>query len=108
MLTIGYNTTPSPLVVDEAGFIIPGLFWGVIDTLDEQGRKEIESGRVLKASVDLLTELVASGDAHPDVAEVLAALEARKAAREAAEAMEKDELLEVVDPEQVDRIEPGG
>lgn len=106
MLTIGYNTTNTTLLVDEAGFQIEGQFWGVIDTQDPIGRVELDAGRVLKVGDNAFDGVDPSHPRFDDMSAVAAALADRKARREAAEQLEKDELLEQVD--NADQLPAGG
>lgn len=108
MLTIGFNHTDTPLVVDESGFTVPGHSWGVVDTLDPVGKAELDAGRLSKANIDRL-EAAAADAEHPrgvEIGQVLAALADRKERVAAAEALDKDELLEVVDD--ADELPTGG
>lgn len=102
-LKLAYNTTDSPILVDEAGYVIGGRSWGPVDANDVRALAEYDAGRLVDANEEALT---ASG--NPDAIDAVRALHDRRARYEAAQALDKDELIEALDPEVIDDLPVGG
>jgi len=103
-LQLAYNTTDAPVTVDSAGFQIGGRSWGVVDTTDDRGKAEIG------VSLRLVDEdkARAAASEREDVATAVADLDRRRDLADAARSASKDELVEALPAEVVDRLEVGG
>lgn len=101
MLKLAYNTTDSA-VVDEQGYSIGGRSWGVADSTDANTQADYDAGRLIDVDEDTAREAT-----HPDVIDAVRALDARRERLEAAKGLDKDELLEVADPDVVATLEVG-
>lgn len=102
MLKLGYNTTDTPVLVDEGGYTIGGRSWGAIETTDSVGKVELDAGRVV-----LVDEDAARKSERDDVVTAVASLDSRRAAQKAAEKASKDELVEALDPAVVESLDAG-
>lgn len=102
MLKLAYNTTDTA-VVDEQGYAIGGHSWGVADSTDEQSAADYAAGRLI--DVD---EEAARGAGHlPDVVNAVASLDERRGRLEAARKLDKEQLLQLADPEVVETLPVG-
>lgn len=101
-LQLAYNTTDSPLLVDDQGFVIGGRSWGVVDTSDPIGKAELAAGRVVLADEDS----VGSSD-RQDAKDAVAHLTQRREALSSAREMSKQELAEQLSDEQLASMPAG-
>lgn len=102
MLKLAFNTTDTPVLVDEGGYTIGGRGWGAIETTDSIAKAELDAGRVTLADED-----AARKSDREDVATAVAALDSRREAQKAAEKASKDQLVEALDPEVVESLDAG-
>jgi hypothetical protein len=99
-LQLAFNTTDSPVLVDSAGHTIGGHEWGVIDSTDELGSK---ASGLIPADEDAL-----AGTSNPSAKAALEQLQERRDREEAARKLDKDQLVEAVPDEVLERLPEGG
>lgn len=103
-LELAYNTTDSPVLVDEQGYLIGGRSWGAVDTTDPIGSAELDAGRIVLADEDA----VGGASDNADAQAAIANLEDRRARFEEAKSLSKDELIDQLDDDTLARLETGG
>lgn len=103
-LSLAFNTTDAPVLVDEAGYVIDGKGWGPVDTADPLGKAELDAGRLVPVTEK---SLLAAKD-NPAAQAAIAALDERRDRLEAARAQSKQELAEALPDEVLDALPVGG